>query len=125
MEYYRGDILVNATWAATQWWQAIWDTSKKLVDSFGDSNWSDKFHTWRMDWTPESIKLYLDDDLLNTIELSKTNNGRGNVGNPFRTTSHYLLLNLAIGATNGGNPSKKPFHSRYEIDYVSVSQNKK
>lgn len=123
MEYYRGDILANAAWAGTQRWQAVWDSSKKPVASFGDPNWSDQFHVWRMDWTPEFIKLYVDDELLNTIELAKTINGRGNVGNPFRTTSHFLLLNLAIGGTNGGNPSDTPFPSRYEIDYVRVYQN--
>ncbi|MCW8834241.1 MAG: hypothetical protein OQK09_00400 [Colwellia sp.] len=69
-------------------------------------------------------KLYLDDQLLNTIELNKTINktGRGPT-NPFKQP-HYLLLNLAIGGNQGGNPDLTPFPSRYEIDYVRVYQKK-
>ena len=31
-------------------------------------------------------------------------------------------LSLAIGGTNGGDPSETEFPSRYEIDYVRVYQ---
>jgi len=122
MEFYRGDILANAAWAGKNRWQAVWDDSKKPVSSFDDPDWDDKFHVWRMDWTQTFIKLYVDDELLNTIELSKTINERGSVRNPFRETSQFLLLNLAIGGTNGGDPSNTTFPSRYEIDYVKVYQ---
>jgi beta-glucanase (GH16 family) len=33
-----------------------------------------------------------------------------------------MLLNLAIGGTNGGDPSKTQFPARFEIDYVRVYQ---
>jgi beta-glucanase (GH16 family) len=71
-----------------------------------------------MDWTPESIKLYLDNELLNTTLLSETVNPDGS--NPF-TKPHYLLLNLAIGG-NGGNPAKAMYPIKYEVDYVRVYQ---
>ena len=35
---------------------------------------------------------------------------------------HYLIVNLAIGGTQGGDPSKTRFPARYEIDYVRVYQ---
>ena len=44
------------------------------------------------------------------------------IQNPFRETSQFLILNLAIGGTAGGDPSDSPFPSRYEIDYVRVFQ---
>ena len=33
-----------------------------------------------------------------------------------------MLLNLAIGGDNGGDPSDTPFPTRFEIDYVRVYQ---
>lgn len=124
MEFYDGDILANAAWAGEDRWQAIWDDLRKPVTSFNDPDWDDRFHIWRMDWTEASIEIYLDDELLNTIPLDKTINKRGTVKNPFRETEHYLLLNLAIGGKNGGDPANTAFPSRYEIDYVRVYQRK-
>ncbi|MFC1765282.1 family 16 glycosylhydrolase [Planctomycetota bacterium] len=122
MEYYGGDILANACWGTKQRWKAKWDNSKTPVKSFGDPKWDEKFHVWRMDWDSKSIKLYLDDTLLNTIDVTKTINptDRG-PRNPFRQP-HYLLINLAIGGNAGGDPSKTEFPTRYEIDYVRVYQ---
>jgi beta-glucanase (GH16 family) len=74
-----------------------------------------------MDWEKDSIKLYVDDELLNTIDLSKTINRTSDRANPFHEP-HYILLNLAIGGTNGGDPSATEFPARFEIDYVRVYQ---
>ena len=122
MEYYRDLILANAAWAGPNRFQAIWDDAKIPLAHFGDSTWSGQFHVWRMDWTEAEIALSLDGELLNTISLDSTLNQRGPVRNPFRETEHYLLLNLAIGGTQGGDPADTPFPSRYEIDYVRVYQ---
>jgi len=75
-----------------------------------------------MDWDSQSIKLYVDGILLNTVDLSKTTNptDRG-PKNPFRQP-HYLLLNLASGGNAGGDPSQTTFPMRYEIEYVRVFQ---
>jgi hypothetical protein len=70
------------------------------------------------------MKLYLDDELLNTIDLTKTINGRlGQGANPFQQP-HYLLLNLALGGDNGGTIDDTAFPMRYEIDYVRIYQKK-
>ncbi len=34
----------------------------------------------------------------------------------------YMLVNLAIGGQNGGDPSGTTFPARYEVDYVRVFQ---
>ncbi|MFG0286593.1 MAG: family 16 glycosylhydrolase [Rhodopirellula sp. JB044] len=122
MEYYDGNILANACWGTRQRWNAKWDSVKKPVDSFGDPKWDERFHVWRMDWDADSIKLFVDDRLLNTIDVRKTLNptDRG-PKNPFRQP-HYLLLNLAIGGANGGDPAGTTFPTRYEIEYVRVYQ---
>lgn len=122
MEYYGGNILANACWGSPKKNRPVWDSSHTPVKSFNDPKWDDKFHIWRMDWDEKSIKLYLDDQLLNTIDLTKTINPRGHeIRNPFHQ-KHYLLLNLAIGGKAGGDPSKTKFPTQYEIDYVRVYQ---
>ncbi len=122
MEYYKGDIHANACWASNQLNKPRWDSSKTPITSFGRNNWDDEFHIWRMDWDETSIKLYVDNQLLNTIELKKTINESGNgPKNPFKQPA-YLLLNLAVGGINGGDPKDTAFPSRYEIDYVRVYQ---
>lgn len=129
MEYYRRDqpiILANACWRGADG-SSEWDESTTPLTSFTDtdSEWASKFHIWRMDWTPETIKMYLDDRLLNEIPLSQADKGGGrhNDVNPFANDvkgfGHYILLNLAIGG-NGGIPDDASFPLRYEIDYVRV-----
>ena len=122
LECYKGKILANACWGTNQRWKAKWDSAHVLLDSFQDPKWLDQFHVWRMDWDEKSIQLYVDDQLLNTIDLTKTING-GNLGpkNPFQQP-HYLLLNLAIGGDAAGSPVGIAFPVRYEIDYVRVYQ---
>jgi len=124
MEFYRSGgkpiILANFAWGTSTPWVAKWDSySKSLSDLLlKDSEWPKKYHVWRMDWTKDSIRLYVDDILLNYTLLNQTLNADGS--NPF-LQPHYLLLNLAIGS-NGGDPSKSVFPINYEVDYVRVYQ---
>ena len=128
MEYYRikgvPHILANAAWGNNQQYSAVWDSKAVLFSHFTekDSRWAEKFHIWRMDWNAESIRIYLDDELLNEIPLSQTVNGSiGQHLNPFMRPQ-YLLLNLAIGGDNGGRIDDGAMPMRYEIDYVRVYQ---
>jgi beta-glucanase (GH16 family) len=121
MEFYRDTLLANACWGGNQPYKATWSTTKKPVSELGGAQWAEKFHIWRMDWDEKSIKLYVDDILLNTIDLEKTINPREPAFHPFRQP-HYLLLTLAIGGDNGGDPSLTIFPARFEVDYVRVYQ---
>jgi beta-glucanase (GH16 family) len=120
MEYYRGLLLANACWEGQRRGATVWDDLRKPITEFGDPNWSAKSHIWRMDWDKDQIQLYIDNQLLNTVDLSRTVNGVSQV-NPFHEP-HYILLNLAIGGTSGGDPSQTSFPARFEIDYVRVYQ---
>lgn len=126
MEYYqvggKPHILANACWGNDRPYDAVWNSSKTPFTHFTDRDpqWADKFHLWRMDWDEQSIRLYLDDELLNEIPLSSTVNGSiGHGTNPF-TRPQYLLLNLALGGDNGGPIDDSAMPMRYEIDYVRV-----
>jgi beta-glucanase (GH16 family) len=76
-----------------------------------------------MDWDETSISLFVDDMLLNRVDLGKLVNKDGSNINPFKQP-HYMLLNLAIGGMNGGDPSQTQFPNRFEVDYVRVYQKK-
>ncbi len=123
MEFYRIDgepsILANAAWVDENG-GSIWDDEKIPFNHFLDKDpeWPEKFHIWKMDWTKDYIKLYLDDELINEIDLDETINPDG--FNPFHQP-HYILLNLAIGS-NGGEPAGTEFPKKYEVDYVRVYQ---
>ena len=121
MEFYRGMLLANVAWGSERRFEAVWDTATKPVASFGDPQWSEKPHTWRMDWDESEIRLYVDDLLLNTTALAGTFNRGGSRENPLRK-AHFIILNLAIGGTQGGDPSTTRFPARLEVDYVRVYQ---
>ena len=107
LEYYQHKgvptILANACWAGDTDEDAEWDSSyTPLAKNF--------------------IRLYLDDELLNEIDLKRTINGKasGTGINPFHY-QQYLLLNLALDTrVKELNPADFPM--KYEIDYVRVFQ---
>ncbi len=131
LEYYIKNgvpsILANACWGSAEKDTAVWDDTYTPFTHFTDRDpdWASKFHLWRMDWDMEFIRLYLDGELLNEIDLSTTQNQGydGNFENPFNTEyegfGDYILLNLAIGS-NGGTPDDSAFPLRYLVDYVRV-----
>jgi beta-glucanase (GH16 family) len=144
MEFYRirgvPHILANACWASEPN-RGLWSTGAIPFTHFTDRDpqWADKFHTWRMDWDEDYLRLYLDDELLNEVPISEAacqappTKGFERLGKAGEYSEalyaafhqpHYLLLNLAIGGDNGGRPDPKDYPMRYEIDYVRVYQRK-
>lgn len=126
MEFYHVQnepfILANAAWGSDKRWQAVWNTGKVPYRKFleKDRYWASKFHVWLMDWTENYIRIYLDGELINDIDITKSINGSiGEHENPFHYPQ-YVLLNLAIGGINGGTPQADSFPLRYDIDYVRV-----
>ena len=121
MEYYRGNLLANVAWGGAARSRAIWDDVRKPIATLGDPDWSKKFHVWRMFWDERSIRLSVDDVWLNDVDLARTVNEDGSAINPMHQP-HYMIVNLAIGGTSGGDPSQTTFPSRYEVDYIRAYQ---
>ena len=119
MEYYRSTLLANVAWGGPSAGRAIWDDVRKPMALFRDPDWSRKFHVWRMLWDERSIRLSVDDTWMNDVDIERTVNQDGGGINPLRQP-HYMLANLAIGGTSGGDPSTTAFPIRYEIDYIRV-----
>ena len=119
-------LLANACWQGEDGRDA-WNTGRWPFTRWTavDPDWASKFHVWRMDWTPDAIRLYLDDELLNDIPTSQAEPTREGGFNPFRNDrpdfGQYILLNLAIGGC-GGEVDDTAFPMVYEVDYVRVYQ---
>ncbi len=121
MEYYREMLLANVAWSSARRGTPTWHTVKTPLSTFPDPGWSDKFHVWRMDWDVNFLRLYVDGQLLNETNLKDTVNGDDTGVNPFHQPQ-YMIINLAIGGQNGGDPLATTFPAKFEIDYVRVYQ---
>jgi beta-glucanase (GH16 family) len=122
MEYFRKKLLANIACLGENG-RPEWFSNTFSIDSLGGQAWASKFHVWRMDWDNEAISLFVDDQLLNKVALSKLVNKDGAAANPFQQP-HYMLLDLALGGMNGGEIDKDIFPTHFEVDYVRVYQKK-
>jgi len=116
MEFYRGMILANVAYQNSGG-STVWDSATKQISTYG-SGWASSYHVWAMEWDTNAINLYVDGALLNTFNVNSATVGSYN---PFRQPA-YMILNLAIGGNNGGNPASTTFPLQYKIDYVRVYQ---
>ena len=127
MDYYGDAIHANVAWGTSQRWNARWSSRAPRMSEF-EADFADKFHVWKMVWDDEAIRLYLDDRCLNETMLDRTVNPRTDWFpyddvNPYRGDhKQYILLNLALGGDNGGDPAKASYPARYYVDYVRVYQ---
>lgn len=117
MEYYDNKILANFAYASATKWKAIWDDASKPMSDF-DSNWTDSYHVWSLEWTKDKMDILLDGVSMNSIDLTKTIN-QSDGKNPFHQ-AHYVLLNLALGGNRGGSLANTTLPSQYLIDYVRI-----
>lgn len=133
LEFYKNKIHANLCWGGNKRWDGTWNSANYPITNFTskDVKWAEKYHIWRMDWDENFIRIYLDDELLNETDLSKTKNkgdhGAGDGGNinPFSNDlqgfGQCMMLNLAIGGNNG-RPIEATFPLEYCVDYVRVYQ---
>jgi len=80
---------------------------------------SEAFHVYAMEWHADRIDVFVDGQKYFTFR----NEGTGAKTWPF-DKPHYLLINLAIGGTWGGQKGVDDarFPMRYLIDYVRIYQ---
>ena len=71
------------------------------------------FHLYSCEWSPQSIKFFVDGNLYHSV----VNNSNLPFNQPF-----FIILNLAMGGTFGGNIDPSFTSATYEIDYVRVYQ---
>jgi beta-glucanase (GH16 family) len=71
------------------------------------------FHTYAVDWSATSIKIYVDAQLFHTVANS--------AALPFNQ-NFFILLNMAMGGNFGGAVDPAFTTATYEVDYVRVYQ---
>jgi beta-glucanase (GH16 family) len=78
---------------------------------------TDNFHIYALDWTPDTIKISVD----NKVYFTFGNEHTDSLAWPFNEPFH-LLLNIAIGGNWGGQKGivDSIFPARMEVDYVRV-----
>jgi beta-glucanase (GH16 family) len=122
MEYYKFKIYANAIYGtpASPNYSKCKSASLSTITG-SDNDWVKKFHVWTEVWTTDSLKLYLDGNLMNGQLIVNLANPAGTTpANGFQQ-AHFFLLNLAIGA-NGGTPAASTASYTYEVDYIRVYQ---
>jgi beta-glucanase (GH16 family) len=117
MEFYASKVLANVCKPAGS--DCSWSSKTKAVSTLG-AGWADQFHVWAMEWDATRIDLFLDDVLVNHFNVADA--VAAGTTNPYVGRPLYMIVNLALGGTNGGDPADTPFPISYEIDYVRVYQ---
>ena len=81
------------------------------------SNATSDFHVYTADWTADKIDFYVDDTLFYTYNPTTKDSATW----PF-DADQFILLNIAMGGTLGGNIAADFDQATMEIDYVRVYQ---
>jgi beta-glucanase (GH16 family) len=82
-----------------------------------DKPWED-FHVYAIEWEADRIDFFFDDTKYFTFKTAAADSDGSNA---FRQ-AHYLLLNLALGGSWGGQIDDSVLPQQFVIDYVRVYQ---
>jgi beta-glucanase (GH16 family) len=78
---------------------------------------ADDFHIYAVEWEPETIRFYVDDNLYSTFHRREWPEGQKWVFDH----PHFLILNLAVGGDWPGSPDETTkFPKQMLVDYVRV-----
>lgn len=86
---------------------------------------TEAFHVYKIEWLPDQIKWYIDDELFYTYNPNKYTSCPNSQQWPFNK-SFFMILNVAVGGDWGGAQGidDDVFPTSLEIDYVRVHQAK-
>jgi beta-glucanase (GH16 family) len=106
LEWYN-----NGTHANVMNQNGVWDG----VFTWRDVSFGNSYHTWGMYLDDNWIRLYVDGvEVNNYAQSSAWINGY----NPFLSQEMYMLVNLALGGSQGGSLTNTPFPQYYYVDYL-------
>lgn len=107
---------IHAT-AHTKKYNHIINTQK--TDTLIVKDASEKFHVYKMDWSPEKIDMYVDNIKYYTYINTEKTYDAWPFDQPF-----FIILNLAIGGNWGGKEGIDDtiFPQKFYIDYVRIYQ---
>jgi beta-glucanase (GH16 family) len=84
-------------------------------------SFNDEFHTFAVEWEPEEIRFYVDDQLYSTRTPKDLPRGKRWVFDH----AFFVILNVAVGGNMPGSPDKTTvFPQRMLVDYVRAYSRK-
>jgi hypothetical protein len=110
MEFYRGNCLFNVMDAKKNW---------TVITVAVTPQWAKNYHVWTMDWDSTKIDLSLDGELINHYKVSDADGTNEDGSNPFRAPG-YMILNQAMGGSQGGDITNMTFPVDFRVDWVRV-----
>jgi len=98
-----------------------WQAGTQKTDTISVSDFGDEFHSYILEWTPEVLKVFVDDKQY----FEYINEGLGESKWPY-DKPYYLILNLAVGGAWGSvkGIDEAAFPQTMEVDYVRIYQRK-
>jgi hypothetical protein len=103
----------NTTLGTCHWYDSASSSNASYGETATVSNASSEFHLYTMEWTVDSIKIFLDDVMF--YELANDS------ALPFNA-DFFLILNIAMGGSLGGTIDAGFTEDTMEIDYIKVYQ---
>lgn len=93
-------------------------TSKldKLKSYVPGTDFAEQFHVFSVEWTPDSVRHYVDGVLVTDRDYRWVHNNGQDAG------AAHVLVNLAIGGNWPGSPNAASLPASLEIDYIRVWQ---
>ncbi|WP_193162320.1 PKD domain-containing protein [Microbulbifer hainanensis] len=90
-------------------------TSNRLLSQ--PDPWSAGFHTYAVEWEPNEMRWYVDDQLYATLT---PNDLSSSAYWTFENYQYHFLLNLAVGGSLGGTVDDSQLPQTMQVDYVRV-----
>ena len=88
-----------------------------------ETDLNDDFHVWRMEWTPDFIRTFVDEQAIWVIDISDPDSFSGHEFH----VPHFLIINLAVGGTFTGIMEPEgitaTLPAQYLVDYVRIYDN--
>ncbi|MCF8226456.1 MAG: family 16 glycosylhydrolase [Bacteroidales bacterium] len=114
MEFVGGDDTDNKVHGTVHWDNSGSHAQYGSSYSLAEGIFANDFHTFSVEWTPESVRWYVDNIQYNVIDI--TPSGLSEFHQDF-----FILLNLAVGGNWPGYPDASTvFPQTLVVDYVRV-----
>jgi len=81
--------------------------------SYSGPDFTAGFHDYQLTWYQDTIKFWVDGNLVNTITADDVGSNTWAFNDDF-----YMILNVAIGGTLGATPTPSDYPARMEVDHV-------
>ena len=103
----------NTVLGTCHWYNTAGSNNASYGETTSITNASSEFHIYTVEWTVDSIKIFLDD--VKYFEMANDS------ALPFNA-DFFLILNVAMGGTLGGTIDPAFTEDMMEVDYVKVYQ---